>query len=122
MGTPVRLPYRAAKERETHQIRADVIPHGQHYASNVHGWVEEGATVYTDQLQGYRRLGDKFQHAYVTHDHEYVRGEIHVNGIENFWTLLKRALKGTQTHTNPEHLHRYVQERVSPTTTASCRT
>ena len=79
----------------------------------MHAWVEEGATVYTDQLQGYRRLGDKFQHAYVTHDHANTSvGEIHVNGIENFWTLLKRALKGTQTHTNPEHLHRYVQERV----------
>ena len=45
-------------------------------------------------------------------DDEFVRGEIHVNGMENFWTYLKRALKGTQTHVNPEHLHRYVQERV----------
>ena len=49
----------------------------------------------------------------MTHTNaEYVRGEIHVNGMENFWALLKRALKGTQTHVNPEHLHRYVQERV----------
>ena len=80
---------------------------------NVTEWVTLGSTVYTDQFSGYRRLGDTFQHDYVTHTNgEYVRGEIHVNGMENFWALLKRALKGTQTHTNPEHLHRYVQERV----------
>ena len=42
----------------------------------------------------------------------YVRGEVHINGMENFWTLLKRALKGVPTHVNPEHLHRYVNERV----------
>jgi hypothetical protein len=48
----------------------------------------------------------------VTHSNEYVRGNVHTNGIENFWALLKRALKGTQTHVDPEHLERYVAERV----------
>jgi hypothetical protein len=100
-----RRPFRVSKSRETNQIRAEVIKRGESkpYAANVKDWVEAGSTVYTDQFSGYRRLGDTFQHGYVTHSNdEYVRGEIHVNGMENFWALLKRALKGTQTHTNPE--------------------
>ena len=41
-----------------------------------------------------------------------MRGEVHTNGIENFWSLLKRAIKGTQVHVHPVHTHRYVIERV----------
>lgn len=111
-GMVYKTPVQGARERETGEVVAEIIPPGKHYAENVEAWVEPGSTVYTDQFSGYRRLGNKFQHAYVTHGREYVRGEVHVNGIENFWTLLKRALKGTQTHANPEHLHRYVNERV----------
>jgi ISXO2-like transposase domain len=114
-GMVAKTPIQGAKNRETNQVRAEVVPNGsgRTYAQNVTEWVTLGSTVYTDQFSGYRRLGDTFQHDYVTHTNgEYVRGEIHVNGMENFWALLKRALKGTQTHTNPEHLHRYVQERV----------
>ena len=114
-GMVAKTPIQGAKNRETNQVRAEVVPNasGRTYAQNVTDWVTVGSTVYTDQFSGYRRLGDTFQHNYVTHTNgEYVRGEIHVNGMENFWALLKRALKGTQTHTAPEHLHRYVQERV----------
>jgi transposase-like protein len=115
-GMVYKTPVQGARERETGQVRAEVIRGdnaGKSYASNVTEWVTLGSTVYTDQFSGYRRLGEKFQHDYVTHTRdEFVRGEIHVNGMENFWALLKRALKGTQTHCNPEHLHRYVQERV----------
>lgn len=113
-GMVYKTPVQGAKNRETNQVRAEVIHTGSKtYAQNVTDWVTLGATVYTDQFSGYRRLGEKFQHNYVTHTNdEFVRGEIHVNGMENFWALLKRALKGTQTHVNPEHLHRYVQERV----------
>ena len=113
-GMVGKVPVQGAKNRETNTVRAEVIHTGaKTYAQNVTEWVTLGSTVYTDQFSGYRRLGDTFQHDYVTHTNsEYVRGEIHVNSMENFWALLKRALKGTQTHTNPEHLHRYVQERV----------
>jgi len=112
-GMVYKTPVQGARERETGEVRAEVMNTGKPYAENVRAWVDPGSTVYTDQFIGYRRLGDTFQHAYVTHTNaEYVRGEIHVNGMENFWSLLKRALKGTQTHVNPEHLHRYVQERV----------
>jgi transposase-like protein len=113
-GMVAKTPVQGAKNRETNTVRAEVIHTGSKtYAQNVTEWVTLGSTVYTDQFSGYCRLGDRFQHDYVTHTNsEYVRGEIHVNGMENFWALLKRALKGTQTHTNPEHLHRYVQERV----------
>jgi hypothetical protein len=58
-------------------------------------------------------LGNRgFQHEYVTHAREYVRGNVHINGIENFWALLKRATKGTQVHVAPDHLERYVVERT----------
>lgn len=48
----------------------------------------------------------------VDHAVEYVRGEVHTNGLENFWSLLKRALRGTYIHVNPEHLSRYVDEQA----------
>ncbi|HVC15568.1 MAG TPA: transposase [Acidimicrobiales bacterium] len=70
-------------------------------------------TVYTDEAQGYRRLGGFYKHDSVTHGRqEFVRGDVHTNGIENFWALLKRSIKGTQVHVDKNHLHRYVTERA----------
>ncbi len=48
----------------------------------------------------------------MNHSVEYVSGDVHTNTLENFWSLFKRALKGTQVHVDPEHLHRYVNERA----------
>jgi len=53
-----------------------------------------------------------FVHETVNHVEEYVRGEVHTNGIENFWALLKRGLKGTYVAVEPFHLDRYVTEQV----------
>jgi hypothetical protein len=53
-----------------------------------------------------------FVHETVNHLDEYVRGEVHTNGIENFWALLKRGLKGTHVAVEPFHLERYVDEQV----------
>ena len=74
--------------------------------------VEEGASVYTDALGSYAGLNRDYDHGVVDHATRYVIGRVHVNSVENFWTLLKRGLKGTYVQVAPEHLFRYVDERV----------
>lgn len=79
----------------------------------VREYVEEGSILYTDGLQSYRSLASEFKHAVVEHDaHEYVKGDAHVNGVENFWSLLKRSLNGTYVSVEPFHLFRYLDEQV----------
>jgi transposase-like protein len=53
-----------------------------------------GPAIFTDALKSYEGLGE-FQHEVIDHAVEYVRGEVHTNGLENFWSLLKRGLRGT---------------------------
>ena len=74
--------------------------------------VEPGATVNTDSHAAYRGLSVDYKHEIVDHSREYVRGSAHTNTIENFWSLLKRGLKGTYVSVEPHHLFRYVDERV----------
>lgn len=74
--------------------------------------VEIGATVYTDAHPSYFGLWRRYAHSTIDHTVEYVRGMVHVNGIENFWSLLKRAIKGTYTHVAPFHLERYCDEEA----------
>lgn len=57
-------------------------------------------------------MADAYTHNVIDHAEEYVRGHIHTNGMENFWSLLKRALKGTYVSVEPFHLFRYVDEEV----------
>ena len=71
-----------------------------------------GATVYTDESRDYQGLGRSHVHAAVDHSREYVNGAIHTNGIENFWSLLKRSLGGTYVAVAPFHLNRYVAEQA----------
>jgi hypothetical protein len=63
--------------------------------------VVPGSTLFTDAGAGYRGLSDEFKHEIVDHAVEYVRGQVHVNGMENFWSLLKRGLKGTYVSVEP---------------------
>jgi hypothetical protein len=80
---------------------------------NIYKFVALGSTVYTDKFAGYKGLSANFTHGTVDHGKgEYVNGAIHVNGVENFWTLLKRAWRGTYTKINHEHAHRYLDERL----------
>lgn len=75
--------------------------------------VKPGATVMTDELPAYRRLRKDYTHEFVTHSAEqYVNGRVHVNGIENFWSLLKRTLGGTYVSVEPFHLSRYLDEQA----------
>ncbi len=79
---------------------------------NIRCTVEDGATVYTDALKSYEGLEDAYLHDTVDHAREYVRGDVHTNGMENFWSLLKRCLNGTYISVMPWHLNRYVGEQA----------
>jgi transposase-like protein len=72
--------------------------------------VEAGSELYSDALKSYDGL-DEFQHQVVDHAIEYVNGNVHTNGLENFWSLLKRSLKGTYVSVGPFHLFRYLDEQ-----------
>lgn len=74
--------------------------------------VVPGSTVYTDDLRSYDGLSNEFIHDVVDHAKEYVRGDVHTNSIENFWSLLKRCINGTYISLMPWHLVRYVDEQV----------
>jgi transposase-like protein len=74
--------------------------------------VAPGAQLMTDELASYTGLDKEYVHQFVNHAESYVRGNVHVNGIENFWTLLERALKGTYTSVEPFHLFRYLDEEA----------
>lgn len=74
--------------------------------------VETGSTIYTDAHGGYHGLAMEYVHEVVDHAVEYVRDKVHTNGMENFWSLLKRAIKGTYVSVTPPHLDRYIDEQV----------
>jgi transposase-like protein len=75
-------------------------------------WVEQGSSVYSDTFGGYYGLSRDYDHRTVDHAEQYVSGQVHTNGIENFWSLLKRGLHGTYVSVEPFHLFRYIDERV----------
>jgi transposase-like protein len=101
-------------ERNTKQVRAEVISdcgkinlHGQ-----VRKHVEIGGHVISDNWAGYDGLHTDFARDVINHTEAYVQGQIHTNGIENFWSLLKRGLSGTYVNVEPFHLSRYVDEQA----------
>lgn len=102
-------------DRKTRQVRAKVVPNVNREVLQdaILENIEGKSTVYTDGLKAYKMLKAlDFVHETVNHVEEYVRGEVHTNGIENFWALLKRGLKGTYVAVEPFHLDRYVTEQV----------
>lgn len=74
--------------------------------------VEKDSNLFTDEWRSYRGLDEEYIHEVINHGVEYVRGHIHTNGIENFWALLKRTLKGTYVSVEPFHLNRYLDEQM----------
>jgi len=102
-------------DRETRQVRAKIIPDVSRLTlqGEILKRVSHAAKVYTDKAEGYNRMAIKgFVHETVNHMEEYVRGDIHTNGIENFWSLLKRGLTGTYVAVEPFHLELYVDEQL----------
>jgi hypothetical protein len=73
---------------------------------------EPGSFLYTDSLMSYHGLAGEYVHQVVDHAVEYVRENVHTNGMENFWSLFKRALKGTYVSVEPFHLDAYVKEQT----------
>jgi transposase-like protein len=73
--------------------------------------IEPGAMLYTDELGGYKGLQGEYEHQIIDHAVKYVDGRVHTNGMENFWSLLKRSLGGTYVSVEPFHLFRYLDEQ-----------
>jgi transposase-like protein len=72
--------------------------------------VAPGSNVYTDEFTPYQGLTPSYAHHVIEHATEYVRGNVHTNGIENYWSLFKRALRGTYVNCDSAHLFRYLDE------------
>lgn len=114
-GTSIKAIVMGMRDRETRLVRAKVIPNTNRETlqNAILDNIDKKSTVYTDAAQGYYKLAEKdFIHETVNHLSEYVRGQVHTQGIENFWSLLKRGLKGTYVAVEPFHLDRYVSEQV----------
>jgi len=110
-----KIPVMGMLDRELRQVRAKVIPNVKRETlqTEILNQVSKGSTVYTDSATGYDHLAkQEYVHETVNHVLEYVRGEIHTQGIENFWSLLKRGLKGTYVAVEPFHLDRYIGEQI----------
>ena len=105
---------RHRKDEGGAQVRTQVIANRKkHQLEQIVGDnVEVGATLYTDALRSYDRMGQKgYVHNVIDHAETYVDGQVHTNGLENFWSLFKRAVKGTYISVEPFHLFRYLDEQ-----------
>jgi transposase-like protein len=99
-GSTVRL--EVVRNRKRHQLEQTIMEH-----------VEPGSAIYTDSLKSYDKMGDHgYVHQVIDHAECYADGVVHTNGLENFWSLLKRALKGTYVSVEPFHLFRYLDEQA----------
>jgi hypothetical protein len=74
--------------------------------------VHPGSELHTDDFYGYWGLANDYAHEVVNHAETYVSGKVHTNGLENFWSLVKRGLHGTYISVEPFHLFRYLDEQV----------
>ncbi|HJP91715.1 MAG TPA: IS1595 family transposase [Pyrinomonadaceae bacterium] len=96
------------------EVRTVIIPNTKRKslrpAINAH--VEPGSIVYSDALRSYNDLNTDYIHNVIDHAEKYVDGHIHTNGIENFWSLLKRCINGTYVSVEPFHLFRYLDEQT----------
>jgi len=100
-------------ERGGH-VRTHVIPDRQKETLHpiVREHVHAGAALFTDEMGGYKGLSDEYEHGIIDHAVKYVDGRVHTNGLENFWSLLKRGLSGTYVSVEPFHLFRYLDEQA----------
>ncbi len=77
----------------------------------IKAYVQAGAALYSDEMPGYNGLHGDYVHQVIDHAVKYVDGRIHTNGLENFWSLLKRGISGTYISVEPFHLFRYLDEQ-----------
>ena len=95
------------------KIRTKILTNRKQEAlhGEVRANVEPGAMLFTDTFGAYKGLQGEFEHQVVDHALRYVDGRIHTNGLENFWSLLKRGIAGTYVAVEPFHLFRYLDEQ-----------
>jgi transposase-like protein len=96
------------------KVRASVVPNRKKHAlqAEVKKHVEAGSALYTDALLSYEGLAGDYAHRVIDHAVAYVDGQVHTNGLENFWSLLKRGISGTYVSVEPFHLFRYLDEQT----------
>jgi transposase-like protein len=97
------------------EVRANIIPTRRKHdvQGEIRKHVRAHSAIYSDALLSYQGLAHQdFSHQVIDHAERYVDGQVHTNGLENFWSLLKRGLKGTYISVEPFHLFRYVDEQV----------
>jgi transposase-like protein len=102
-------------DRESREVRAKVVPNTKRETlqREILANVEHGSKVYTDEAVGYQNaLKAQYIHETVNHADNYVRGQVHTNCLENFWSLTKRNLQGTYVAVEPFHLDRYLDEQM----------
>jgi transposase-like protein len=96
------------------QVRTMVVPNRRKNAlqTEVRRHVQAGAALYSDALKSYAGLESEYAHKVIDHAEKYVDGRVHTNGLENFWSLLKRGISGTYVSVEPFHLFRYLDEQT----------
>jgi IS1 family transposase len=101
---------RHSKETPISQIDTHVLPNTKYDTMRniIHRAVEPGTEMHTDAYQAYRTLGPDFIHKFIDHHETYVKENVHTNGLENFWSLFKRCIKGTHVSVEPFHLAAYL--------------
>src|SRR5205807_9107658 len=105
---------RGDKSKGTHsKVVTMVVPNRKKKTlqAEVKAHVQAGAALYSDSLLSYEGLDAEYAHQVVDHAVEYVRGKVHTNGLENFWSLTDRTIGGTYVSVEPFHLFRYLDEQ-----------
>jgi transposase-like protein len=98
---PSRLKLKVVKTTRKHELQG-----------SVREYVLKGSEVHTDALKSYEGLSNDYAHKVVDHAICYAKGHVHTNGLENFWSLLKRGISGTYVSVEPFHLFRYLDEQA----------
>jgi transposase-like protein len=96
------------------KVVTKVVPNRKKKAlqAEVRNHVEAGSALYSDALKSYSGLDQEYAHQVIDHAVAYVDGNVHTNGLENFWSLLKRGISGTYVSVEPFHLFRYLDEQA----------
>jgi len=113
-GYVAKTPVQGIFDRDMRQVRAQMMPNVKRESlqEQVFNNIQFGSKVFTDSAVAYDKLKLGYVHEIVNHAERYVDGEIHTNGLENFWSLLKRTLRGTYVAVEPFHLDHYLDEQV----------
>src|SRR5580700_3564245 len=100
-------------DRETGKVRTTVVSSRKkkNLQAEIRSTVTAGSALYTDALKSYDGLDSEYAHKVIDHAEAYVDGAVHTNRLENFWSLLKRAIAGTYVSVEPFHLFRYLDEQ-----------